>query len=122
MMTITVAGAATSVPAFTVFEATINPQQKSAARNGNGRLVRETLPDKWTLTMEWEFSNPQQFYDWCKYLSDLTRVDFKVEFPAPTGEIITTTFYISPISARMINFSKGNAGWWQNLKCKFVEV
>ncbi len=122
MMSVVVNGVTTNVPATTVFEASLNPQQKSAERNGNGKLIRETLPDKWSLKMEWQFGTPQEFYDWFNYLKTLTRIDFTVNFPAPTGNIEQAVFYISPISATMLNYSRGQAGWWKSLKCNFVEV
>lgn len=122
MMTITHNGITKTVPAFTVYEVNLNPQQKSAERNANGRLIRETLPNKWSLKMEWEFGTPAEYYAWFNYLLGLTQVDFTVNFPAPTGGIERATFYISPISAKMLNFSKGTSGLWQNLKCSFVEV
>jgi len=120
--TIKVNGVVKKIPPFTALDATLNPQQKSAERNGNGRLVRETLPDKWTLQMEWEFKTPEAYYEWFNFLASLTRVDFEVCFPAPTGQMETKTMYISPISAKLINFSKGTSGWWKTLKCSFVEV
>lgn len=122
MMEIDLNGVVKKVPAFTVYEASVNPQQKSAERNGNGKLIRETLPDKWSIKMEWEFSTPEEFYAWFNYLKGLTRVDFTVRFPAPTGNIESAVFYLSPVSARMINLSRGASGWWKNLKCSFVEV
>lgn len=122
MMTIIHNGAVKAVPACSVFEATLNPLQKTAERNGNGKMIRETLPDKWTLKMEWEFKTPQDFYEWFNYLKALTRVDFTVQFPAPTGNLETATFYISPISATMLSMRKGTSGMWKNLKCNFVEV
>lgn len=111
-----------TAPGPTAFEVTINPQQKSAERNGNGMLVRETLPDKWSISCEWEFGTPEEFYAWFNILKGLTRVNFPILFPAPTGNIETATFYISPISAKMINFSRGASGWWKTLKTSFVEV
>lgn len=122
MMTITYNGITKIIPAFTVFTASLNPQQKSAERNSNGKLLRETLPDKWTLSAEWELSTPEEYYALFNYLKGLTRVDFIVNFPAPTGSIEQATFYISPIAAKMMNFSRGLAGTWKNLKCSFIEV
>ena len=122
MMKMVVGGVETSAPAFTEYEVTFNPQQKSAERNGNGKLIRETLPDKWSLQMTWEFSTPEAFYAWFSYLKALTQIDFTVKFPAPTGAIEESIFYVSPISARMLNFSRGTSGWWKSLKCTFVEV
>lgn len=122
MIKIIYGGVTTNAPAPIEFDATLSPQQKTAERNGMGTLVRETLPDKWRIDLAWEFGDMQSFYNWFKFLSTLTRVYFDVQFPAPTGEILTKTFYISPISAKMINFSRGQAGWWKNMKCTFVEV
>lgn len=122
MMKITHNGSTKDVPAFTSYEITVNPQQKSAERNGNGQLVRDTLPDKWSIQMEWEFGTPEEFYAWFNYLRGLTRVYFQVSFPAPTGRIEQAQMYVSPISAKMLNFSRGRAGWWKTLKCSFVEV
>lgn len=119
---ITANGVTMNMPPFTAFEATINPQQWTAERNGNGTLIRETLPDKWSLKIEWEFGTPEEFYAWCKYLSSLTRVDFGVHFPAPTGDWVTATMYVSPISARMLSFSRGKAGRWKTIACSFMEV
>lgn len=121
-ITLTKAGVARVAPAPTVLEVTINPQQKSAERNGNGKLVRETLPDKWSMQLEWEFGTPAEFYDWFVYLKGLTRVNFLVNFPAPTGIQEQAEFYISPISSKMLNFSRGATGWWKTLKCSFIEV
>jgi len=112
----------TIAPGPTVFNATVNPQQKSAERNGNGTLIRETLPDKWSIDCEWEFGTPQEFYNWFNTLRTLTRINFPVSFPAPSGVIETATFYISPISCTMINFAVGASGWWKPMKCSFVEV
>ena len=122
MMTLVKSGITINVPAFTVFEATLNTQVKSAERNGDGMLLRETLPDKWSLQMEWEFKTPEEFYAWFNVLKDLTRVNFVVNFPAPTGKVEKATFYVSPISAKMLNFSRGVSGWWKTMKCNFVEV
>lgn len=122
MMKIYKGGVATPVPAFTNFEVTLNTQQKFAERNGNGELVREPLPDKWSLRCEWEFGTPQEYYSWFSFLKTLTKINFDIEFPAPTGEMIRATFYISPISAIMLNFSGGTTGRWKTLKCTFVEV
>lgn len=121
-MTITVATTVTTAPASTVMEITVNPQQKSAERNGNGKLVRETLPDKWGINLEWEFATPAEYYAWFNYLKSLTRINFIVNFPAPTGNIEQAEFYISPISTKLLNFSRGTTGWWKTLKCSFVEV
>jgi hypothetical protein len=122
MMTIVLHSVTTAAPAFTVYEVSLNPQQKSAERNGNGTLVREPLPSKWSIQMEWEFGTPEQFYAWFNYLRTLVQENFTVNFPAPTGNIEQAVFYVSPISARMLNFSRGSAGWWKTLKCSFVEV
>ncbi len=122
MITITKNGVVKQAPAPITYEATVNPQQKSAERNGNGKLVRETLPDKWSIQMEWQFGTPEEFYDWFNYVRGLTRINFTVTFPAPTGTIETSEFYVSPISAKMFNFSRGVAGWWKSMKCSFVEV
>ena len=122
MIKITVDGVEKSVPAPTVFEAVLNPQQKTAERNANGRLMRETLPNKWSLSLEWEFNTPQEHYEWFAYLETLTRIDFLVQFPSPAGVMKQAEFYVSPISAKMINYSRGPAGWWKNLKCAFIEV
>lgn len=122
MITIVHNGVTTLAPAPTLYEVTYNTQVKSAERNANGRLVRETLPDKWNINQEWDFATPEQATAWFNFLKSLTRVDFVANFPAPTGQIEQATFYISPISARMINYSRGNAGWWKSLKCSFVEV
>lgn len=115
-------GVTTTAPASTAMDVTVNPQQKSAERNGNGKLVRETLPDKWGINLEWEFGTPEEFYTWFNYLRSLTRIYFDVKFAAPTGNVETANFYISPISAKMLTMSRGNAGWWKTLKCSFVEV
>ncbi|MCX7924126.1 MAG: hypothetical protein N3B21_19275 [Clostridia bacterium] len=120
--TITYNSVVTNIPAPTVLEVTVNPQQKSAERNGNGRLVRDTLPDKWSVKCEWEFGTPEEFYSWFSFLKTLTRVDFDVYFPAPTGNMETATMYISPISAKLLNYSRGTSGWWKTLTCSFVEV
>lgn len=109
-------------PAFIAYDVDLEPQQKSAERNGGGSLMRETLPDKWKIKMEWEFATPEDFSEWFNFLKSLTRVYFMVDFPAPTGKIERAQFYISPISAKMINFSRGTAGWWKTMKCNFVEV
>lgn len=122
MMTITHNGVTKNVPAFTVYDVVYNPQQKSAERNGNGKLSRETLPDKWSINTAWEFGSPQEYYDWFNFLKGLTRDYFIVNFPAPTGNIEQAEMYIAPISATMLNFSRGSSGWWKNLKCSFVEV
>ncbi|BBI32371.1 hypothetical protein [Cohnella abietis] len=122
MMTIVRNGVTKAAPPHSLYEAILNPQQKSAERNGNGRLNRETLPDKWSINQEWEFATPQEFYDWFNYLKSLTRIDFTANFPAPTGRIETAIFYVAPISAKMINYSRGAGGWWKTLKCNFVEV
>ncbi|MGF7050419.1 hypothetical protein J2T13_004957 [Paenibacillus sp. DS2015] len=122
MMKVTNGGETKKIPAFTSYEVTVQPQQKSAERNGNGKLVRETLPDKWAIQMEWEFGTPEEFYIMFNFLKGLTRVDFNVSFPAPTGKIESGVFYISPISAKLLNFSRGASGWWKTLKCSFVEV
>lgn len=111
----------TLLPAPVVMDVTLNPQSKSAERNGNGRLVRETLPDKWSIQLEWKFGTYQEYYNLFKFLSTLTRVNFIVKFPAPTGEMLEREFYISPISAKMLNFT-GSAGMWKSMKCSFVEV
>lgn len=111
------------MPAPDVFEPIYNTQVKSAQRNSNGSVVRETLPDKWTLDFLWTaFQDPNDFYEWFNVLKSLTRVDFLVRFPAPTGAEVESTFYISPISAKMLKFSGGTGGTFTNLKCKFVEV
>jgi hypothetical protein len=122
MISITANGITRQVPAPAVYEVTFNPQQSSAERNGNGKLVRQTLPDKWSLQLEWRFKTPQESYDWFAYLKTLTRIDFSVTFPTPAGTIDTATFYISPISAKMLSFSGGVAGNWKDMKCTFVEV
>lgn len=123
MMTITKGGVQTVVPScWTVMEPVLNTQVKAAERNGNGRMNRETLPNKWSIQMEWEFSTPEEYYAWFNYLASLTRVDFTVHFPAPTGRMEEAEMYISPISARMLNMSRGATGWWKTLKCSFVEV
>lgn len=111
-----------NAPSPTVFEPTYNPQQKSAERNANGKIVRETLPDKWSINLEWEFSSPDDFYAWFNKLKSLTRINFNVTFPAPTGADITAEFYISPISARLMHFGVGATGWWKTMKCSFIEV
>ena len=111
-----------SAPAPILYEVTLNTQVKSAERNANGRLLREPLPDKWGIQMEWEFSTPEAHNSWFNILKGLTQEDFSVTFPAPTGQMVTSTFYISPISAKMLNFSRGNTGWWRTMKCAFVEV
>lgn len=115
-------GVTKNIPAFISFDVTVQPQQKSAERNSNGRLIRETLPDKWKLEMEWQFKTPEEHYDWFNYVKSLTRVDFDVTFPAPTGAMETATFYVSPITSKMLNFSRGTGGWWKSMKCTFVEV
>jgi len=102
--------------------ATLNPQQRTAERNGNGALVRETLPDKWKVDVEWKFDKPQSYYDRFNFLKTLTRINFTVQFAAPTGAIETATMYISPISANMLQFNWGAAGMWDKLKTSFVEV
>lgn len=122
MIKVILEGIEKNVPAPTVFEAVLNPQQKTAERNANGRLMRETLPDKWSLTFEWKFSTPDEYYAWFAYLETLTRVDFFVRFPSPAGVMKQAEFYVSPISAKMINYSRGEAGWWDTLKCAFIEV
>lgn len=122
MMKITYGGVTKEAPAFVSYDVTYNPQQKSAERNANGKLNRDTLPDKWVINAEWEFGDPEELTEWFNFLKGLTRVDFVVEFPAPTGKIETATMYISPISAKLLNFSRGQAGWWKTMKCSFVEV
>ena len=122
MITVTVNGATTNAPAPSVLEVTLNTQVKSAERNGNGQLVRETLPNKWKLDMEWEFSVPADFYPWFNFLKSLTRVNFTVNFPAPTGNMEQATMYISPISAKLLFYYGGATGRWKTLKCSFVEV
>lgn len=122
MIDVTYNAVTTTLPATTEYEVSLNPQSKTAERNGNGRLVRETLPDKWAINMGWDFSTPEEFYDLFAYLKTLTRVDFLVDFPAPDGTTQSVECYISPISAKMINMSRGVSGWWKTLKCTFVEV
>lgn len=122
MIEITAHGATRKAPAPTLYEATLNTQLKSGERNALGRLMREPLPDKWSLNTEWEFGTPEEFYEWFNYLRGLTQIDFGMRFAAPTGRMETATFYISPISAKMLNLSRGNTGWWRNMKCTFVEV
>ena len=121
IMTIAYGGVTTDIPAPSVFNAVLNTLQKSAERNSNGTIIRETLPNKWSLELQWEFQNPQDSYDWFTFLMSLTRVDFVVNFPAPTGNIEQATCYISPISATMLGFYAANAGWWKTVKCNFVE-
>lgn len=111
-----------AAPAPVSFEVSLNTQVKSAERNGNGRLVRETLPDKWSIQLEWEFPTPEAHNSWFSHLKTLTREDFSVTFPSPTGQMLTISCYISPISANIINYSRGAAGWWKTMKCSFVEV
>ncbi len=122
MIRIGIDGVYRTVPSPTLFEAKLNPQQKTAERNNNGRLLRETLPDKWTLDFEWRFGSPADHYEWFKYLRNLTRLDFEVQFPSPEGEMETSTFYISPISSKMLSYKGGVAGSWETIKCSFVEV
>lgn len=107
---------------FTAYEAVLNTQQKSAERNAKGVLVREPLPDKWSLKLEWEFATPEEFYAWFSYIKGLTQINFTVSFPAPTGLVETATFYISPISSKMLSLSRGATGWWRTLGCSFIEV
>jgi hypothetical protein len=122
MLTIIKSGVETVSPPCSVLEVTLNTLQRTAERTANGKLVRETLPDKWTLDMEWEFSTPDAYYAWFSYLKGLTRVDFTVRFPAPTGSMETAIMYISPISAKMLTRIRGDTGQWTTLKCSFVEV
>ena len=112
-----VAGVSVPEGTTTVFEPTLNTQVKSAERNSDGRVLRETLPDKWTLSCEWEFPDETASKNWFNHLKSLTRVDFTLTFSAPTGTDVTSTFYISPITAKMITL-----GYYKNLKCTFVEV
>jgi hypothetical protein len=120
-MTITVNSIATTVPVPSAFEATYNTQQKSAERDNEGKLHRETLPDKWTLKLEWVFDTPAASYAWFNYLKSITRLDFSVNFPAPTGNNEVATFYISPITAKLLYYMS-TSGWWRTMSCTFVEV
>lgn len=122
MIKIIVDGVTKNVPPPAVFEPVLNPLQLTADRNANGRMLRQTLPDKWSLVFEWEFTTPQEFYAWFAYLKTLTRIDFIVRFPSPAGTTEQAEFYISPISARMLSFHGGTAGQWKALKCTFIEV
>jgi hypothetical protein len=120
-MTITVNSVATTVPTPSVFEVAYNTQQKSAERDNEGRLHRETLPDKWTIKLEWVFDTPELGYAWFNYLKSITRVDFTLNFPAPTGANEVATCYVSPISAKLLYYM-GASGWWRTMSCTFVEV
>ncbi len=122
MITITFDSVVTNVPSPSSYDIAIQPQQKVAERNSNGKLTRETLPDKWVINLSWEFKDPDDFYEWFNYLKTLTREYFIIDFTAPTGNIEQIEAYVSPLSAKMINMSRGTAGWWQNLSCTFVEV
>lgn len=111
-----------NIPPFVKMEVTFNPQQKSAQRTAAGKMAREVSTDKWKIDCEWEFSTPEEFYDWFNYLKGLTKINFNVTFPAPTGNMETAEFYIAPISATLLNYSRGTSGWWKTLKTSFVEV
>lgn len=112
----------TPVPASITFEATLNPVQRSAERNGNGTLIRETLPNKWSIKFEWKFATPEELYPWFAFLVTLMRVDFTVVFPAPTGNTETITCYISPVTAKMLNYAQGTVGNWREMTATIVEV
>lgn len=122
MLTIIKGGVETVSPPCSVLEVTYNTLQRTAERTANGKLVRETLPDKWTLDMEWEFATPADYYAWFVYLKGLTRINFDVRFPAPTGAMESANMYVSPISAKMLTYTRGDTGIWTTLKCSFVEV
>ena len=110
------------VPAPITFEAVFNPVQRSAMRNGNGSLIREVLPDKWSLKYEWKFKTPEELYAWANVLKALTQINFTVVFPSPWGNSQTITAYISPISHKMLNYATGNTGNWREMSCEIVEV
>jgi hypothetical protein len=108
---------------ITVYEPTLNTQVKSATRNANGTLIRETLPNKWSLKIELDFGcDYTSYHTWFNILVALTRYNFSVSFPAPTGVVETATFYLSPVSAKLIDFNKGVTGWWKTISFELVEV
>jgi len=123
MITVTVNSIATVLPSTVSYKATLNTQARSAERNANGKLVREVLPNKWSVKMEWDIKEDvQKYYDLFAYLETLTLINFDVSFPAPDGTYRTAEMYVAPLAAELLNLSQGASGWWDSLSTTFVEV
>lgn len=97
------------------------PQSSFAERNANGLLNRETLPDKQVLKCTWNFREKTEFEDLVLLLCSLTREFIEITFPHPAGGTRTIEAYISPLSARMLDYHGRYGTRWTELKCNFIE-